>query len=105
MDGISLLPAARGEDRLPRRDVPLEALRPLFRFFTPITAFDLPYYGVRTARYKYVRWSFGESELYDLRSDPDELVNLAEDPARAGLAARLESKAERLRHCQGAACR
>jgi len=105
MDGISLLPAARGEDRLPRRDVPLEALRPLFRFFTPITAFDLPYYGVRTARYKYVRWSFGESELYDLRSDPDELVNLAGDPSRAALAARLESKAERLRDCQGAACR
>lgn len=29
IDGISLLPAARGERRLPRRDVPLEALRPL----------------------------------------------------------------------------
>jgi len=105
MDGVSLLPAARGSDRLPQRDVPLEALRPLFRFFTPITAFDLPYYGVRTSRYKYIRWSFGESELYDLREDPDELVNLAGDPAYAALSAQLEARAAELRGCRGAACR
>jgi N-acetylglucosamine-6-sulfatase len=105
MDGVSLLPAARGSDRLPQRDVPLEALRPLFRFFTPITAFDLPYYGVRTSRYKYIRWSFGESELYDLRDDPDELVNLAGDPAYAALSAQLEARAAELRGCKGAACR
>jgi N-acetylglucosamine-6-sulfatase len=105
MDGVSLLPAARGSDRLPQRDVPLEALRPLFRFFTPITAFDLPYYGVRTSRYKYIRWSFGESELYDLREDPDELVNLAGDPAYAALSAQLEARAAELRDCKGAACR
>lgn len=105
MDGISLLPAARGDKRLPRRDVPLEALRPLFKFFTPITAFDLPYYGVRTDRYKYIHWSFDESELYDLREDPDELVNLAADPAYAGLVARLEAEASRLQECAGADCR
>ena len=105
MDGISLLPAARGKNPLPQRDVPLEALRPLFRFFTPITAFDLPYYGVRTSRYKYVRWDFGESELYDLRNDPDELVNLAGDPAYAALEAELETRAGELRDCVGAGCR
>ena len=105
MDGISLLPAARGEAKLPRRDVPLEALRPVFRFPTPLTAFDLPYYGVRTTRYKYVHWSFGDTELYDLQHDPDELVNLAGDPAFDALEADLETEASRLRHCRGAACR
>ena len=105
MDGISLLPAARGAERLQQRDVPLEALRPLFRFTTPITAFDVPYYGVRTTRHKYVRWSFGESELYDLKNDPDELVNLGSDPAHAELAARLEAKAARLQECSGPSCR
>ncbi len=105
LDGISVLPAARGKRRLPQRDVPLEALRPLFRFFTPITAFDLPYYGVRTDRYKYVHWSFDEVELYDLENDPHELENIASDPARAGLVARLEAKAARLQECKGASCR
>jgi choline-sulfatase len=32
---------------------------------------------VRDARYKYVHYATGESELYDLESDPDEIRNLA----------------------------
>ena len=105
MDGVSLLPSAKGEKRPPLRYVPLEALRPLFRFYTPITAFDLPYYGVRTRNYKYIDWSFGESELYDLRKDPNELDNLANEPSSAGLVARLAARAEELRNCVGAECR
>ncbi len=105
MDGISLLPAAQGRKNLPKRDVLLEATRPLLKFYTPITAFDVPFYGVRTSRYKYIHWSFGETELYDLKQDPDELVNLAADPARADLVARLETESSRLRDCSGASCR
>ncbi|HTU14975.1 MAG TPA: sulfatase [Solirubrobacterales bacterium] len=110
-DGISLLPAAKGRKGLPKRDQPIEAMRPLFRFYTPVTAFDLPYYGVRTDRYKYIHWSFNdesgkpETELYDLKKDPDELNNIAADPARAGLVAQLEAKASRLRECRGSNCR
>jgi len=105
MDGLSLLDAVRKGRRLPRRDVPLEALRPLFRFFTPLTAFDVPYYAVRAARFKYVRWSFGESELYDLKRDPHELENLAGDPAYADVVARLEARASELQECAGSSCR
>ena len=105
MDGVSLMPAARGKRKLPRRKVLLQAMRPLFRFHTPLTAFDLPFYGVRTNRYKYLNWSFGETELYDMRQDPDELENLAADPAYAGTVARLQAEAERLRKCRGSACR
>lgn len=104
MDGVSLLAAARGRKKLPRRDIPIEAMRPLFLFFTPVTAFDVPYYGVRTSRYKYVSWSFGEQELYDLKTDPDEMRNLAKDPAQAARVAELESRAKRLRTCSGRAC-
>ncbi len=104
MDGISLLPAARGKKKLPRRDIPLEAMRPLFLFFTPVTAFDLPYYGVRTNRYKYLNWSFGEQELYDLKKDPDEMENLAKDPSQAARLQALETEAKRLQTCKGKAC-
>ncbi|MFA9400241.1 MAG: sulfatase-like hydrolase/transferase, partial [Acidobacteriota bacterium] len=105
MDGVSLLPAARAKRKLPRRKVLLQAMRPLLRFPTPLTAFDLPYYGIRTNNYKYINWSFGETELYDMRNDPDELENLAADPAHAGTVARLEVEAKRLSECRGPACR
>ena len=110
-DGISLLPAAKGKKKLPKRAQPLEAMRPLFKFYTPVTAFDLPYYGVRTDRYKYIHWSFNdengaaEVELYDLKNDPDELNNIAKDPANAAIVADLEAQASRLRTCAGAKCR
>lgn len=105
MDGVSLLPALKGKKALPVRDIPLEALRPLFNYTTPLTAYDVPYYGVKTSRYKYVNWSFGDKELYDLKNDPDELENLAADPARGELLTELEAEAARLRTCVGTQCR
>jgi hypothetical protein len=38
--------------------------------------------GVRTARYKYVEYTTGERELYDLEADPDETENLISDPTK-----------------------
>jgi arylsulfatase A-like enzyme len=105
MDGVSLLPAAKNRRRLPKRAILLQAMRPLLRFYTPLTAFDVPFYGVRTQGFKYLNWSFGTTELYNLKEDPDELVNLADDPAYAGAVARLESIAKRLSTCRGSSCR
>lgn len=48
------------------------------------------YCGYHTLRYVYVRYSTGETELYDLRADPFELDNLAGDPAHRRIEARLE---------------
>jgi N-acetylglucosamine-6-sulfatase len=105
MDGLSLLPRLRG-GRLARRDLALEALEPSLTFKIGVPVFDLqaPYYGVRTDRYKYVKWSFGDEELYDLRRDPYELENLAGIPADGALKARLAAEARRLRVCRGPAC-
>ena len=61
--------------------------------------------GVRTARFKYVKWVWGATELYDLRRDPDETQNLAREPAMAAVRARLARRLERLRGCAGAGCR
>ena len=43
-----LLAAAKKVKKLPYRDIPMEAERPLFKFTTPLTQFDLPFYGVKT---------------------------------------------------------
>jgi N-acetylglucosamine-6-sulfatase len=105
MDGVSLLPAAKGKGSLPRRAILLQAMRPLIRFYTPLTAFDQPFYGVRTEGFKYLNWSFGATELYNLKKDPDELENLAGDPAYAATVARLEQISKRLSTCRGTSCR
>ncbi len=60
--------------------------------------------AIRTATHKYVEHANGERELYDLRSDPDELVNVAGDPAQAATLAELDAELEVLKTCTGASC-
>ena len=55
--------------------------------------------GIRTDRWKFVRYPHGDgspdrhrAELYDLENDPGELVNLAADPAHAATRAELEGR-------------
>jgi N-acetylglucosamine-6-sulfatase len=59
--------------------------------------------GVRTDDWKYIHYPHGDggpdrhlSELYDLRSDPQELHNLIKDPAQAGRIAELQGELARL---------
>lgn len=47
---------------------------------------------VRTDRWKLVRYGGGEGELYDLRNDPNEDINLYADPAREKVAAELKDR-------------
>ena len=60
--------------------------------------------AIRTGTHKYVEHASGERELYDLRSDPDELVNVVNDPAQAGTLAQLEARLEVLKTCAGESC-
>jgi N-acetylglucosamine-6-sulfatase len=59
--------------------------------------------GVRTDRWKYVRYPHGDdgpdrhkAELYDLQDDPGELRNLIDDPQHAELVADLRAQLDRL---------
>ena len=60
--------------------------------------------AIRTGTHKYVEHASGERELYDLRSDPDELVNVVNDPAQAGTLAQLQARLEVLKTCAGESC-
>jgi N-acetylglucosamine-6-sulfatase len=60
--------------------------------------------GVRTARYNLVRWATGEDELYDLRADPNELVNRAMDPRYREVRRDLEHVWWQYKDCGGSAC-
>jgi hypothetical protein len=60
--------------------------------------------AIRTGTHKYVEHASGERELYDLRSDPDELVNIVNDPAQEGTLAQLDARLEVLKTCAGESC-
>jgi N-acetylglucosamine-6-sulfatase len=61
--------------------------------------------GIRTARWKYVRYDDGDGELYDLDRDPNELRSRYGDPAYARVQARLQQVWLHYKDCDGAACR
>ena len=60
--------------------------------------------GLRTARYKLIRWASGAVELYDLKNDPNELSNLARDAAYAEVRDRLSRLWWRYRDCVASEC-
>jgi arylsulfatase A-like enzyme len=55
------------------------------------------FWGVVTGRYKFVAYGTGMRELYDLRTDPSELVNRARSGAYAGVRRALARKLAYLR--------
>ncbi|MEN8148806.1 MAG: sulfatase/phosphatase domain-containing protein [Planctomycetota bacterium] len=61
------------------------------------------HYGVRTSRYLLVHFYYDIDawELYDLRADPAEMVNLYDDPAHAGIVTDLKAELARLREKYG----
>jgi arylsulfatase A-like enzyme len=99
-DGRSLLPLLRGEEprwwpRRGRSAILLEGF----------VGKGARHYGaVRTKTHKYVEYSNGEKELYDLEADPHELENVYET-ADPSLIEDLKERLEALRDCKGEGCR
>ena len=62
------------------------------------------YRGVRTDRYTFLRYGNGQKELYDHAVDPNELTNVAGDPAYAAVQQELTSRMDELINCRGRSC-
>jgi N-acetylglucosamine-6-sulfatase len=72
----------------------------------PAAAPAQPYtVGVRTERYLYIEHLSGETELYDMRDDPEQLNNVANLGRYAQPQQRLATILADLRQCAGADCR
>ena len=93
MQGESLLPLLQGK-RTPWR----QSL--YYHYFEyPAEHAVRPHYGVRTDRWKLIRFYGGLDawELYDLREDPSEMRNLYGEKGTERITARLKKELERLR--------
>jgi arylsulfatase A-like enzyme len=66
LEGISL--AAQLKDAGARRERPA------------ITSHNQGNHGIRSERYRYIRYADGSEEFYDIQSDPREWTNLIKDP-------------------------
>jgi N-acetylglucosamine-6-sulfatase len=60
--------------------------------------------GLRTPNELYVEYVTGDVELYDLVADPEQLTNVAGEPAYAALEAQLAAELAAVRDCVGAEC-
>ncbi len=65
--------------------VPLLKNPKAVRMFPAITTHNVNNHGVRSERWRYIRYADGSEELYDLRSDPNEWTNLAKDKRYAAV--------------------
>lgn len=106
MDGASLLELMTGPDQPWTVPVVTEGLvlgggRPA-RAGMPA---GLTTSGIRTGRYKLIRYATGEAELYDLLTDPNELDSVWDDPAHRAVRRELMRVWEQYRTCRGAGCR
>ena len=104
MDGTSLRPVLTGPDRTWDRPVFTEAMLGGIPRTDPDFPAGIHEFGIRTGRYKYVRYADGFEELYDLQEDPNELTGLAQDPAYDDLKTQLLAQWRRYSGCRTTAC-
>ncbi len=82
--GESLLPLAKGENR----DTPVAMEYAAEASYSPMVS-------LRLGRYKYNRCSLDPEQLFDLERDPNELVNLIEEPYAASELAHFRNIAQK----------
>jgi arylsulfatase A-like enzyme len=94
MQGVSLRPLLRGR-------TPANWRKAVYYHYYEFPAVHSVkrHYGVRTERYKLIHFynDIDEWELYDLKSDPDEMRNVYNDPAYADRVKELTAELKRLR--------
>ena len=77
------LPAQQGLEGHSLRPQLRDASAP--REWPAITTHNAGNHGIRSERWRYIRYADGSEELYDMRSDPQEFENLAGDPQHAAV--------------------
>ncbi len=99
MDGRSLIPLAQDPGIEEGRELLIEEPGALTG-----EPWGPGFEAIRTERYMYAEFATGETELYDLESDPFELQSLHDDPAFESVKSGLADHLHQLQSCAGASC-
>jgi len=83
VDGESLVPLGQGKER----GAPVLMEYAAEASYSPLVA-------MRYGKWKYTRCTLDPEQLFDLENDPQELVNLVENPAQAGTLSQLRAKSQ-----------
>jgi arylsulfatase A-like enzyme len=105
-DGINLIPLIKKGDRGWVRPIVMEGRMDEYPKHTHKYGFNsqLNTRGLRLGRWKFTRYSTGEIELYDLKTDPLELNSLTGDPKYNKIKAELLRVWFEYKDCKEAAC-
>jgi arylsulfatase A-like enzyme len=109
-DGTSVVPSLAG-DRGWRVPVLTEGVERSRAYSDRVRAVSLGFgparttIGIRTPRWKYIRYSNGDGELFDLDRDPNEMNSVYGDPRFAGVQRQLRRLWLARKDCDGPACR
>jgi N-acetylglucosamine-6-sulfatase len=104
VDGRSIAPIARGDDRDWRQAALLEGFGKETESLEGTESSTPPYQALRGEDLLYTEYETGERELYDLRKDPYELSNLARG-AEQSLLRSLSRRLQALASCASQECR
>ncbi len=96
-DGVDVTPWLSRPRRAGTRVIPIEA-------WPPRSGGESLYAGVTTGDLTYVKGRKGRVEVYDLRTDPWQLHNVARDPRYAELVSELGELSASVRDCAGDSC-
>jgi arylsulfatase A-like enzyme len=95
VEGRSLLPLLEGRGAHGWRDAVFSELDYSFRaarLRLGRTVDECQAWMVRTDRWKYVHWQGMRPQLFDMRSDPDELVDLGDAPGHEAVRAEMKDR-------------
>ena len=90
IDGISMVPLLENPSSAWRKEILIEHWPTVDGTEEGIGSIIPQFFGIRTSEWKYVEYETGETELYNLKSDPYELDNIARDDKYSLIVAELK---------------